>query len=153
MCRCDGWRGPWGGGRQRVRINTGLLSSRGCVESDDSRFPSALCEAREGKPGRTGEGPRSHPSPQLGAQTSPPAPSAPLPPPPAAPTDEKARLGRRKLTVSGFDPRPRKETAPKKNITTGLWPRSGGAGSTRGLLIRGGFSGVGLHGTAFIFAA
>lgn len=42
----------------------------------------------------------------------PPPPSAP--PPPAAPADEEARLGRRKLTVSGFDPRPRKETAPKK---------------------------------------
>lgn len=77
----------------------------------------------------------------------------PLPPPPADPADGKARLGRRKLTVSGFDPRPRKETAPKKNIATGLWPRSGAAGSTRGLLIRGGLAGVGLHGTAFIFAA
>ena len=47
--------------------------------------------------------------------------------------DEKARLCRRKLTVTSFDPLPRKETAKK---TTRQWPRSSRVSSTPGLLIR-----------------
>lgn len=47
--------------------------------------------------------------------------------------DEKARLCRRKLTVTSFDPLPPKETTKK---TTRQWPRSGRVSSTPGLLIR-----------------
>lgn len=78
-------------------------------------FPLQVCEAREGKLGRRGEGSGAHPLPSW----------EPNPPPthtPPAP-DAKARLGRRKLTVSGFDPRPRKETAPKKQHNRTVAPK------------------------------
>lgn len=78
-------------------------------------FLSGVCKPSEGKLGGGG----GSSSPQQG--THPPQ------------QDEKARLCRRKLTVTRFDPLPRKETTKK---TTRQWPRSGRVSSTPGLLIR-----------------
>lgn len=101
-----------------MRFSTTLSYWKRCVENDNfNQCPCGSLESVNHQKGRWGVLP-------LHSRES---------PPPSPQQDEKARLCRRKLTVTSFDPLSRKETAKK---TTRQWPRSGRASSTRGLLIR-----------------